>query len=81
MGYKARKNMMAILPDGLGYDQRSLRRDLAEDLDAMPLAMNKSMLLDRIVGMAAADRASIPWIASSSASSSLLLRRPARLIG
>ena len=58
MRRKARKDVMTVLPDGLDYDQGSLRRDLAKDLDAVALAMNKSVLLDGIVGMTSVDGAS-----------------------
>ena len=80
MRHKARKDVMAVLPDGLDYDQGRLRRNLAKDLDAVALAMNKSVLLDGIVGMTSADGASIAANRSRHRLFRLRLCRPARLV-
>ena len=58
MSDKPGKNVMAVLPDSLDHNQRGFRRNLVKDLDAVPLAMNKAVLLDGIVGVTSADRRS-----------------------
>ena len=49
------QDMMAVLPDRLGDNQRRFGVNLAKDLHAVLLAVNKAVLLDRVVRMAALD--------------------------
>jgi hypothetical protein len=81
MSYEARKDVMTVLPDGLNYDQRSLRRNLVKHFDAMTLTMNKTVLLDGIVGMASTDGVSIAANCRRHRLLHLRLRGPTRLVG
>ena len=46
---------MTVLPDGLDDDEGSIRRNLPEDFDAVPLAIDESVPLVRVDWVAAAD--------------------------
>ena len=52
---KAGEDVVAVLPDRLGHDQRRVAGNGAEHLQAVLLAVNEAVLLDRIVGVAALD--------------------------
>jgi hypothetical protein len=54
MAEEPMQNMVAILPDGLDYNQRGLFRNLAEHFHAVLLAVYESVASFGITGMAAA---------------------------
>ena len=45
MGGEARQNMVAVLPDGLGDDERRVGVDLGEDFHAVLLAVDEAVLV------------------------------------
>ena len=47
--------MIRILPDRLGHDERRVGRNLAEDFDAILLAVDEAVFLSRVVRMPALD--------------------------
>ena len=55
MGEKPGQHVMAVLPDGFDDDQGGIRRNLAEDFDAVALAVDESVPLLRVDRVAAAD--------------------------
>ena len=81
VGGQSGQNMMRILPHGLGDDERCIRRDAAEDLDAFPLAGDEAVLLFRIVRMRPFDDAALGFESSGQSLLHGFLRGPAGLIG
>lgn len=55
MGDEAVEDVMGVLPDGFGNDQRGVLRDLAEDLHAVLLGVDEAVFLDRVARVGALD--------------------------
>ena len=50
------EEVVAVLPDGLGDDERRIVRDVAEDLHAVFLAVNEPVAFGRVERVRALDR-------------------------
>ena len=57
MGEESLQEMVAVLPDSLGNDDRGVLGDVAEDLHAVLLAVDEAVAFHRIEAVTAADRA------------------------
>ena len=53
------QNMVAVLPDRLSHDQRFIGRNAPEDLHAVLLAVNETMLFPRIERVRSLDRGAL----------------------
>jgi hypothetical protein len=81
MGGQAGQDVVAVLPDGLGHNQRGVRVEVAEHPHAHFLGVNEAMLLLFIEGVRAHD---LPAFGSQSLDEHgfhLRLLRPALLVG
>ena len=75
------QHVMAVLPDRLDHDQRRVRRNLAEDLHPVLLAVDESVLLHGVAGVPAAHLAAFAADGVHDGLFGLRLRRPALLVG
>ena len=75
------QHVMAVLPDGFHHHQRRVRRDLAKHFHAVLLAVDESVLLLGIVGMAAAYFTPFAADGIHDGLFGLRLRGPAFLVG
>jgi hypothetical protein len=74
------KNVMTVLPYRFDNNKGSIRWNLTKDLNAMALAVNETVFLDGIVGMAAAHRAPTAADGSRYLALQLFLCGPACLV-
>src|SRR6185369_15138518 len=75
------QNMMAVLPDRLHHNQWRVRRQPAEDLHAVLLAVDESVLLYGVAGVPAAYVTAFAADGIDHSLFGLGLRRPAPLVG
>ena len=75
------QNVMAVLPDRLDHDQRRVRRNPAEDLHAVLLAVDESVPLYGVAGVPAAHVTAFAADGIHHGFFGLRLRRPAPLVG
>src|ERR1039457_6757339 len=75
------QNIMAVLPDGFHHHQRRTRRQPAEYVHSVLLAIDESMLLDRVAGMPAAYVTAFAADGIHDGLFGLGLRRPAHSVG
>ena len=81
MGEEPGQNVVGVLPHRLGDDDRRLRVDLGEHLEALLLAGDEAVLERRVVGMGALDLDAELRERGRDLLLHRLLRRPARFVG
>ena len=81
MGGQAGQDVMAVLPDALGHDQRGIRVELAEHLHAHLLRINEAVLLLLVERMRAHDRPALGFQGLGEDGFHLRLLGPAFLVG
>ena len=74
------QHVMAVLPDGFDHHQRRVRRDVAEHLHAVFLAVDEAVALGGVEGMPAADIVSRAANCRHDGCFHALLCRPALLV-
>ena len=78
VGPQAGQDVVAVLPDGLDDDERRVRREPLEDLDARALAVDEAVPVLRVDGVAAPHRPAERGDRRREVVLELALRRPAR---
>ena len=81
MGGEAGQHVVAVLPDGLGHDQRGRRIEFAEDLHAHLLRINEAVLLLLVEGVGAHDGPAFGFQGLGEGGFHLRLLGPALLVG
>ena len=81
VGAQAREHVVAVLPDRLDDDERGIRRQRLEHLDARALAVDEAVSGHRVDAVAAFDRPAESLDGGREVGLEPLLRRPALHVG